>query len=448
MNQDIKAEVVKPSATHPAPQTNDKEYRKLGWIVLGSFVGIFGIWGALAPLESAIPASGKVIVASSNQIIQHLEGGIVKSILVRDGTHVKKGADLIVLDDTQAVTQLNIIEVQYYELLALEARLIAERDHKASIAFSPELSQMDASARLIVTENQRREFTARDRALKDESEVLTQRTEQMRNQIEGLQAIVESKTALASSYRDEVKEWEVLYAQQLIDKIRLRDVKRQMLTTEGEIANAKAEIARAKSQISEMNAQKISLKTNLLKEILAQLSDTQTKLSDMRARASGYKDMVKRAHITAPMDGTVTNLAIRTVGGVIPAGRPILEIVPLGEPLIIEAQVAAADSLNIHVGLKADIQFPSFAHVKTLKEVKGEVIHIGADTVTNETDHQLYYPVKIRITPEGEKELERNKLVLQSGIPATAMIVVASRTLTDYLIHPFLVMFKKSFNEQ
>lgn len=447
MKEDYLAEVVK-TTQYPTPQTNDKEYRRLGWIVLGGFVGVFCIWAAFAPLESAIPVSGKMIVASSNQIVQHLEGGIVKSILTSDGAHVKKGEDLIVLDDTQAATQLNIIEAQYYELLALEGRLAAERDHASDIVFSPELSKMDGAARTLVTENQRRQFAARDRALKDESEILTQRIEQMRNQIEGLEAIIKSKTSLANSYRDEVKEWEILYAQQLIDKIRLRDVTRQMVNTEGEIANAKADIARAKAQISEMNAQKISMKANFLKEVLAQISDTQTKLSDMRARASGYKDILKRAHITAPMDGTVTNLAIRTVGGVIPAGRPILEIVPQGEPLIIEAQAVATESANIHVGLKADIQFPSFQHVKTLKEVKGEVIHIGADTIPNEADHQLYYPIKIRITPEGEAELLKNHLVLQSGIPATAMIVVTSRTFADYLIHPFKVMFKKSFNEQ
>ncbi|MDD5210827.1 MAG: HlyD family type I secretion periplasmic adaptor subunit [Sulfuricurvum sp.] len=447
MKEDYLAEVVK-TTQYPTPQTNDKGYRRLGWIVLGGFVGVFGVWAAFAPLESAIPVSGKMIVASSNQIVQHLEGGIVKSILTSDGAQVKKGEDLIVLDDTQAATQLNIIEAQYYELLALEGRLAAERDHASDIVFSPELSKMEAAARAVVTENQRRQFTARDRALKDESEILTQRIEQMHNQIEGLEAIVKSKTSLANSYRDEVKEWEVLYAQQLIDKIRLRDVKRQMVNTEGEIANAKADIARAKAQISEMNAQKISMKANFIKDVLAQISDTQTKLSDMRARASGYKDMLQRAHITAPMDGTVTNLAIRTVGGVIPAGRPILEIVPQGEPLIIEAQAVATESANIHVGLKADIQFPSFQHVKTLKEVKGEVIHIGADTIPNEADHQLYYPVKIRITPEGEAELLKNHLVLQSGIPATAMIVVASRTFADYLIHPFKTMFKKSFNEQ
>ncbi|OYZ56701.1 MAG: hypothetical protein B7Y17_06745, partial [Sulfuricurvum sp. 24-42-5] len=270
MKQEFLTEVVK-SPEQPTPQTNDKGYRKLGWIVLGLFVGVFGLWAALAPLESAVPASGKVIVASSNQIIQHLEGGIVKSIHVSDGAQVKKGDDLIVLDDTQAASQLNIIESQYYEALALESRLIAERDHKSTITFSPELTNVDAKTRTIITENQRREFSARAFASDNEIAILTQRIEQMKNQIDGLQSIVESKTALARSYRDEVKEWEVLYAQQLIDKIRLRDIKRQVLTTEGEVANAKADIARLKAQINEINTQKLSIKANFIKDVVSQL---------------------------------------------------------------------------------------------------------------------------------------------------------------------------------
>jgi len=447
MSQNVMGELVSTPQT-PAPQTNDTGYRKLGWIVLGGFVGVFGIWASLAPLESSIPASGKVIVASNNQVIQNLEGGIIHDLLVRDGTHVKKGEPIIILDATQASSQLKTIEAQYYEYLALEARLLAERDHKEGISFSHELSSMDPQMRSIVMDNQRREFTARSNALRDEAAILTQRIEQLHSQIEGLEAIIQSKTSLASSYRDEVKEWEVLYAQQLIDKIRLRDVKRQLVMTEGEIANAKADIARAKGQIAEMEAQKISAKANFLKEVTALLSDTQTKLNDMRARATGLKDIIRRASITASMDGTVTNLAIHTVGGVIPAGKPILEIVPDGQPLIIEGKIGATEITNVHLGLKAAVQFPSFAHVKTLKDVQGEVIHIGADTVADETTHALYYPVKIRITPEGKAELARNNLTLQAGIPADAMVVIASRTFADYLIHPFKIMFKKSFNEQ
>jgi len=448
VSQAENTQLVSPE-TLPTPQIDDRQYRRMGLIVLGLLVGIFGVWGALAPLSSALPASGKVSVASSNRIIQHLEGGIVKEILVKDGDSVKAGTPLITLDDTQANAQLQIILAQFYENLGLESRLISERDGAKSVLFSPEMESMpNAAARSMISEAQRREFNARAQQLSDEKRVLSERIEQLRNQIEGLKAIVSAKLSLSRSYDDEIKEWEILYQQQLIDKMRLRDIKREKVKTDGDIANAKAEIGRAGAQISEINAQIIAQRQNFIQEVLAELSDVQARLSDNRARLAALKDTLARTQITAPVSGTVTNLQIHTVGGVTPAGKPILEIVPEGEALIIEGKVAATDISSVHVGLEAEIRFPGFSHIKSLNIVMGEVIQIAPDAIVDETSKILYYPVKIRVTPEGQKELLRNHLSIQPGIPADAMIVTASRTFLDYMIQPFKVMFTKAFNEQ
>ncbi len=448
MSQADNVKLVAPE-TLPTPQTEDRHYRRLGLIVLAILIGIFGIWGALAPLSSAIPASGKVSVASSNRIVQHLEGGIVKKILVKDGDRVRAGEILMTLDSTQAEAQLQIILAQYYENLGLESRLIAERDGSGHIAFSSEMEEMEsATERSIIQEAQRREFTERSQQLIDEKRILTERIEQLQNQIEGLKAIASAKTALSKSYEEEIKEWEILYQQQLIDKMRLRDIKREKVRTDGEIANAKAEIARAGAQISEINAQTVAQRQNFIKEVVAELSDVQARLSDNRARLSALRDVLARTTISAPVGGTVTNSQIHTVGGVIPAGKPILEIVPEGEALIVEGKVLATDIASVHPGLQAEIRFPGFAHIKSLNIVMGEVVHIAPDAIADESTHMLYYPVKIRVTPEGEKELARNRLSIQPGIPADVMVVTASRTFADYLIHPFKTMFTKAFNEQ
>ncbi len=448
MSQAENTQLVSPE-TLPTPQIDDRHYRRLGLIVLGLLIGIFGIWGALAPLSSALPASGKVSVASSNRIIQHFEGGIVKEILVKDGDSVKVGQTLVTLDDTQANAQLQIILAQFYENLGLESRLIAERNGAKSVLFSSEMESMpSAAARSMITEAQRREFNARAQQLVDEKRVLSERIEQLRNQIEGLKAIASAKTSLSRSYDDEIKEWEILYQQQLIDKMRLRDIKREKVRTDGDIANAKAEIGRAGAQISEINAQIIAQRQNFTKEVLAELSDVQARLSDNRARLSALKDTLARTKITAPVSGTVTNLQIHTIGGVTPAGKPILEVVPEGEALIIDGKLAATDIANVHTGLEAEIRFPGFAHIKSLNVVMGEVIQIAPDALVDEASKMSYYPVKIRVTPEGQKELIRNHLSIQPGIPADVMIVTASRTFMDYMIQPFKVMFTKAFNEQ
>lgn len=448
MSQVEYGEIISTETT-PTPQTDDRHYRRLGLIILALLVGIFGIWGSLAPLSSAIPAPGKVTVASSNRIIQHLEGGIVKALLVKDGESVRASAPLIELDSTQAQAQLQIILAQYFENLGLESRLIAEREGRSSIAFNPEMDQMESHAGgMLIRESQQREFHARSQQLSDEKLVLKERIEQLRNQITGFEAIIASKSALSRSYEDEIKEWEVLYQQQLIDKMRLRDVKREKVRIDGDIANAKTEISRIRAQVNEIDAQIIAQKQNFMKEIVAELSDVQARLADNRARLAALKDTLARTKINAPVAGIVTNLQIHTIGGVIPPGKPILEIVPEGESLIIEGKVAATDISNVHVGLKAEIRFSGFAHIKSLNAVMGEVIQIAPDALMDETTKMLYYPAKIRVTAEGQKELNRNHLSIQPGIPADVMIVTSSRTFLDYMIKPFKDMFTKAFNEQ
>lgn len=433
----------------PTPQTDDKTYRRLGWIVLGSFIGIFVIWGSLAPLSSAVPAPGKVIVASKNQTIQHLEGGIVRSIMVTDGDSVTTGEPLVILDSTQASSQLNIALAQYYEALGLEARLIAERDNSSTISFPDELLAMkDTATKAMILEGQKREFDARKRQLEEEKNIFLQRIEQSKSQIAGLQAIVESKSALSRSYKDEIAEWEILYKQQLIDKMRLRDIQREKMRIDGDIANARADIGRTQSQISENKAQILNQRQTFTKDVVAELRDVQTTLSDLRARISGLKDTLSRTTIVAPQNGIVANLDVHTQGGVIAPGKPIMDIVPNSQPLVIEGKVAANEAVNVHNGLKAEIRLPSFAHIKSLNVVEGKVIFIAPDAVLEEQTRALYYPVKVEVTPEGKKELLRNKLILQSGMPADVMIVTQSRTFSDYLIQPLKNMFTKAFNEQ
>lgn len=433
----------------PTPQTDDASYRRLGWIVLGAFVGIFGIWASFAPLSSAVPASGKVIVASKNQIIQHLEGGIVKSILVSDGDSVKINQPLLELDTTQSQAQLDISLAQYYQELALESRLIAERDHSGSISFPSDLLSMEnTTTKTMILEGQKREFEARKRQLSEEKNIYLQRIEQLHSQIIGLEAIVQSKSDLSRSYKDEVQEWEVLYKQQLIDKMRLRDIQREKMRIDGDIANAKSDIARSRSQISENNAQILNQQQTFYKDVVAELRDSQTKLADLRARISALKDTLNRTILLAPLDGIITNLEVHTVGGIIPAGHPVMEVVPYGQPLIVEGRVAASDAINVYNDLKAEIRFASFSHVKSLNVVEGKVIFIAPDVIMDEKTQVMYYPVKVEVTDEGKKELLLNHLVLQAGMPADVMIIIKSRTFADYLIEPIKNIARKAFNEQ
>lgn len=431
------------------PEIDEKRYRRYGLVLIAVLIAVFGVWAALAPLESAVSAPGKVSVASNNRIVQHLEGGIVKAILVRDGDTVKKGQTLVELDTTRSESELKIALSQYVETLAEEARLRAEQSAHVSIDFSEELKELCLQENCSETlQTQRDAFDARRRYNENEKEILQRKIDQLREQSEGLRQSIEANRKLSQSYAQEIKEWKVLFEEQLTDKLHLREIERQKIRTDGDIANDSAQITRIQSQIAETQAQILQSKQSFNKEVSEKLTVNQAKISDLRSRITALKDTLQRTTIISPVEGTVTNLQIHTIGGVIPSAKPILEIVPSGEQLIIEGKVAATEIGYVHTGLRSEIRFPGFSHIKTLDIVEGEVTHIAADAVSDETTHILYYPVKITVTNEGMEELSKNHLQLQPGIPADAMIVTGSRTVLDYLIHPFKMMLTKSFNEQ
>ncbi|MDD4855762.1 MAG: HlyD family type I secretion periplasmic adaptor subunit [Sulfuricurvum sp.] len=432
-----------------APETEDRRYRRIGLIVLISLILVVGIWGSLAPLSSAVPAPGKVSVASSNRVIQHLEGGIVKSILVHDGDHVRPGQILIELDATRPYAELQVALAQYSEALSQEDRLIAERDAKTYVTFSTELSALCRDFPCTsVMQGQINEFNARRQYVSSEVLMLSERIEQLRNQLVGLHDTIQANTRLSESYAQEIKEWKILFDQQLTDKLHFREIERQKIKTDSDITSSRSEIARIEGQILEIKTQILNKKQTFIKEVTEHLSEVQTHVSDLHSRIVALRDTLNRTRIISPVEGTVTNLQLHTLGGIIPSAKPILDIVPQGERLIIEGRVSATEINNVRLGQYSEIRFPSFSHIKSLGIVEGKVIHIAADAMLDETTHALYYPVKIAVTLKGQQELLRNHLTLRPGIPADAMIVTGSRTMMDYFIHPFKIMFAKSFNEQ
>lgn len=437
------------SNTQIVPDIDDKKYRKIALIIIAVFVGIFVIWGSLAKLASSVGAPGKVSVAINHKTVQHLEGGIVKELLVKDGEHVKVGQTLLVLDNARAVSDLGAVESQYLEMLAMESRLLAERDNKAQVVFNQELTAKGNEAlKQTLIKNQKYEFDARRTQLNQELAVYAERKIQLRQQIEGLKSIIAAKEELSKSYNEEVKEWTALYKEQLIDKVRLRDVTREKTRLEGDISSQKNDLAKALAQISEVEAQMMSRRAEIQKDIGATLREVQTKLSDYKARVNALRDSLGRIEIKSPVTGRVVGLAIHTVGGVIPAGKPILDIVPDGERLILSCKVDPASISYVHKGLKAQITFPSFAHIKSIKNIEGTVIDLSADTLFDEAARVPYYEAKIELTKEGEAELIGHNLQLIPGMPADAMILTGERTFVDYLIKPIKDMFVKGMREQ
>jgi len=419
--------------------------KSIGFLVITIVFGFLIGWSYLAPLESAAYAPGFVTVESYRKTIQHLEGGIVKEIQTKDGELVNKGDILIVIDDTQLKAQLEILDAQYIASLALSARLEAERDGLTKIKFSQYLNERkDDDEVKDVMRIQKQVFNSRKAAREGEIEVLKQRIEQLREQINGLREQQKSNKKQIGLYNEEIVEFKALLKQGYTDKTRMREMERRVAELEGELANNGSTIGASKIKMGETKLEILQIENRHQLEVAEQLSQTVTKINDLEERRLAIQDKLTRTKIVAQDSGMVLGMTVHTIGGVIAPGKPILELVPQGENLIIEAQVSPVDIDRVHTGLISEVRFSAF-NSATTPVIDGEVISVSADSLTDANTGMPYYLARIRVTPEGYENLGDLKLL--PGMPADTLIKTGERTLFEYLIKPITNAFARSFKE-
>jgi epimerase transport system membrane fusion protein len=435
------------SSELPPSYTNDAPLKRLGMLIVFLVFGGLGGWAALAPIDSAALAPGVVTVESYRKTVQHLEGGIIKEILARDGDLVQKDQILIVLEDTQARAQLQILRGQYFIALATEARLLAEQRDGNAVAYPPVLvdeHQDPRAEEAIQLQNQ--SFKVRKISRDGEIAVLEQAIQQLNSKISGLQALKASREKLVASLRGELADHKALLEQGFVNKQRLQELERQAAQMEGEQAEYIAEIATTQMQIGETRLKILQLKKDFQTKVAEDLARVQGELFDLREKMQSLQDTVERTVIKAPENGMVMGLAVHTIGGVIKPGESLLDIVPKGEKLVIEAEVAPLDIDRVHAGLKADVRLSVFKSATTPR-VEGEVISVSADRLTHERTGASYYLARVALS-EGElKKLEEAKRFLVPGMPVEVLINTGQRTMLEYMMQPLTNAFAKSFIE-
>ncbi|RLA72826.1 MAG: HlyD family type I secretion periplasmic adaptor subunit [Epsilonproteobacteria bacterium] len=423
------------------PSYDDSSVIGFGLSIIFIVFVLIGGWMAFAPLASSSVAIGIVSADSEKKTIQHLEGGKITAIYVKDGDEVKKGDVLIKLRDVQIKAQLNILNAQYQDAIALFARLKAQRDEKATISFSEESTDEDSR------HDQRNIFVTTKKTIQDEKIITQNRIVQLKNQINGLNSLIDSKNRRIASMNEELLEWEELFKQRLVDKQRIRELKRENNMIEGDLANTRSKIAKLNEQISEIINQQLLKEKEFKKETLQKYVETKSLISDLQSKIISNKDTLDRTNIIAPIDGTVVGLNLHTVGGIINPSSPVLEIVPLNAKLIVIAKVKTTDIDKVKNGLLANIMFSAF-NLKQVNVIQGKVIHVSADSFTDEVSGEPYYEAKIEVTENGMQTLKEKKYVLVSGMPAQVMISLGERTALSYLVKPFTAMLQGSFNEE
>nr|WP_315106183.1 HlyD family type I secretion periplasmic adaptor subunit [uncultured Campylobacter sp.] len=422
---------------------SEKGTVNFGIFVIFMLVGVFGIWLGMAPLNSAAVAVGKINVVSNKKIIQHLEGGVVDKIFVKDGDVVKAGDPLVEIKNVALQSEIGIVRADYLRTSAIVSRLEAQKDDASEIKFSDDIKQISGYEE--VANGQISIFNEQKKLLDNEKTILKQRIKQLENQIQGAKAIMSAKKDRIASLNEEIREWERLFKEQLADKVRLRDLNREKTAVEGELAAGTAEIARLGVQINETQGQ-IALRDRSFKEdILKKLEDAKIRLVDLEQRYNALKDQSERTIVKSPVEGSVVELAFHTIGGVIRPGERIMSIVPDDTDYVVEAKLNVVDIDTVHVGQLADIRFSAFQH-KPSFVMEGKVTYVSADSVQDNAGHS-YYDIKAELTPEGMKEFDRNEFFIVPGMPVEVMIKTGDRTMLEYVLKPFIDMFKRAFNE-
>lgn len=420
-------------------------------ILLGMYAfliifGVFGLWAAIAPLDSAAVSPGTIILDSNRKTIQHLEGGIIEDILVKEGQTVKEGEVLIRLNPTAAQARFDQLQGQYDVLQATEARLIAERDELEAIAFPQGLLDRAEKKEVgDILESQRQIFDSRQAAVKGQLKVLNQRIKQLQEEITGMEAQVASADSQIELLNQEITVVSDLLKKGNALRPRLLALQRTAAELTGRRGEYNANIARANQNIAEAEFTKINQTNDYRNKIVSELKDTQVQLADIQERLRATQDVVKRVEITSPADGIVTGLNVHTVGGVITPGEKLLDIVPTHDKLVVEAQVSPLDIDVVHIGMPARIRLSAYK-TRKLRNIEGKVIYVSADRFVDQRSGMGFYTARIEVNEDDLAELKGVELT--PGMPADVMIVTGSRTLLSYLVDPLSDAFAHAFREQ
>ena len=416
----------------------------LGYLIVTVTFFVLGAWSAFAKLDSAVVASGVVAVESNRKTVQHLEGGIIKEILVREGQRVKQGDILFRIDSTQAQANFDLQHNQLYAALAQEARLVAEREGTTEVTFPEELQEVrvhQTAARVLA--DQIKEFHERRASLSGQMDLLEAKIGQYKIEIEGL--IVQQK-ATETQLRwivEELADLRSLLDRNLVQKSRVLALEREKSRLEGVIGRSTADQAKAQNGIGEAQLQIRQLRQKFLEEVSGQILEARQKIADLREKVRVAKDVFRRVVIAAPVPGTVQNLKFFTVGGVIKAGEPLVEIVPERDRFIVQAHVSPHDTESLIPGMRAEIRFTAF-RTNVLPLIMGHVESVSRDRLIDEATRQPYFLTQIIVEDVPHEVRER----LVAGMPADVLLPTGERTVLDYLVRPLKDRINSALREK
>lgn len=418
-----------------------------GAVIVGvTFFG-FGAWAALAPLASSVVAPATVVAEGRKRVVQHFEGGIVTEIHVREGDLVQRGDLLFRLDPVQATSRAERLRHQLHARRAYAARLVAERSGADDVVFPASVSA-EAAADPQVAEALRRErdlFAERRRSLDGQVELLRQRVIQLSSDIEGLDAQESSKLRQIEILELELEDLRPLLDQGLIARPRFLALEREAARLRGESGEVVSRRARAREAIAEAELQIVQLRQQFREDVVTQMREVENQILDLEQQLVSADDVLTRLAIVAPETGVAQSVAVTTLGAVIGAGQPMLEIAPLGSALVVEAQVSPAAIHDVSVGAQAEVRFVTLDMRRT-PAIFGRIEALSGDRLIDRNTGVEYFLAQVRVEPHELAKLGEQRV--SAGIPAEVVIQTGERTFLDYLVKPLTDAMRHGLNER
>ncbi|MCK5826654.1 MAG: HlyD family type I secretion periplasmic adaptor subunit [Desulfuromusa sp.] len=434
----------------PPPKLNVSfaDSRKIifsGLFVVGLFFGIGGLWITFAEITGAVIASGEVRVDTERKTVQHLEGGIVRQILVRNGDQVEVGQTLLLLDSSQIVAATDQILLQLAAARIEKVRLIAERE----LLKQPDWQETDAT---IPADNYsgllasaRKVFSAGRLALENQTALLGKQINQLYQQIGSIDDRLVAEHQVSATLQEELDAKLVLFEDNYIDKTRILELRRALADRQGTQAQLRGSQAELRERVAEFELRISTVESEYRQQAITRLSEIQQTFFALEQKLLPLQDARNRLRVTAPVSGEVVALQVHSEGGVIQPGQPILDIVPKESPLIVECHIMVADITHIQQGQLADVQLLAFSS-RTTPKIVGKVIYISADRILQKTAYgdQPSYVVHVELD---KQELNDNDLYLTAGMPAAVFIRTKPRTVLDYALEPLKDNFDRALRE-
>ncbi|MES2978293.1 MAG: HlyD family type I secretion periplasmic adaptor subunit [Pseudomonadota bacterium] len=419
---------------------------RIGFLALAAGFLLFLIWASLAPLDEGVPSQGQVSIDTKRKSVQHLSGGIVKSVMVGEGDQVKEGQVLVVLDDASTRANFEAARQRYLGFRAIQARLEAEQAGLSAIRFHPDL--VTASSDPLI----RHQMLNQEQLLRSRRSALNADLMAIEESIHGQEALIQTYQQMLISRRsqlallgEELAQTRGLVADGYAPRNRQLELERLVAESNASIAELQGNTLRATRAIAEMRQKALARWQEYRKEVETQQAEVSREVLGDAEKFKALQDDLGRTEIRSPASGQVVALTAQTVGGVVAPGQKLMDVVPVNESLMIETRVQPHLIDRIHAGMPVDVRFSAFAHSPQLV-VDGKLASISGDLLTDSQTNTSYYLARVAVTPEGQKKL--GKRSMQPGMPVEVVIKTGERSLLSYLLHPLSKRVAASMKEE